>query len=261
MFKNIFNTILATATAAFTAYFYFGGLMALNILFMPLCYGVNLIFWIIFFCCYPHEQFTEADYDYTIITTTIDLDSGTTSQTVKTRAYQAFSDNFWLNLLLVFLCFATSPVSQIVVIVILSLKHRNVTAKVIAIILALAIIIAPIVGVLAFKLPASYGPAKIDVKMEKTCESWSHSSNPGAHHNVTMQFVYIDGTTKDVTFYSHEAGKQKIDEEDLLEIRIPLSNLEGTKVVDGMTLKDDVYVWRRTYFNANATFVFQMTDK
>lgn len=257
MKKSIFNIVLATLTGAFTVYFYFGRLMVFGELYMGICYGTNLAFWIIYFCCYPIKRYSEADYDHTIIKTTVNMETGETKQSVSTPADQASSGNFWFNLFLVFVCFVASPVAQLVVIVIRSLKLRNVAVQAVSILLAIIIMALPIVGVLTFVLPAHYQSVRVEIETTEKCTSWGHQSSPQSYHYFTVQFVYMDGTTSEQKIQSHQKDTKAFDKENLKEIRIAVADLHNTEVVSGMTLDDDVYVWKRNYFSTDKQIVLR----
>lgn len=259
MKKSIFNIILATLTGAFTIYFYLGRLMAVNEMYMGICYGANLAFWIVYFCCYPIKRYSKADYDHTIIKTTIDLDTGETKQDVSTPEDQASSANFWFNLFLVFVCFVTAPISQLVVIFVRSLKFGKTAPQFISILLAIIVMALPVVGVLTFVLPAHYQPVRVEIETTEKCDRWAHQSSPKSYHYFKVQFVYMDGTTSEQQVQSHEIKTKTFDQDNLKEVRIAVKDLYNTEVVSGMTLEDDVYVWKRNYFSTDTQIVLRAT--
>ena len=243
--KNILISILTVLMGAAIVYTFTCGLFVRNIVVACVVLMANIAFWIVYFCCYPHVSFTEADYDYEIHTTTIDLDTGESTHTVKTRSDLAFSDNFWLNFGLVFLCWATSPISHVVVLFILCLHRRKVAVKIVSLLLALFFVAAPAIYQFGIVNPQKDEPVTVQLVVKDGCDHTAHE-NSSDYHYVTVRLFYEDGNYGDRQIYLTEAGTITIEAHAGLT-DIEIFGLTNVKVVFGAIKWKDNYVRRRSY--------------
>ena len=245
MKKNIILTIFSALFEATLVYIFVGRLYLLSIVPVILVFMADIVFWIVFYICYPHKYFFESNYQYTYVTTTYDVDRGTVTTTENTPADQAFSDNFLLNLGLVFVSWATSPISHVVVIFMMCLKHSKIWLKIVSILLSQFLIVAPVVGIYSEILPAKPYTPEFIVEVVGSCEHKRSSMEykfPENHHKCEAELVFKDGSTQTVTLTLHKKGEQTFEYKNLVEVRIKKSSMEGVQLVRGMELEGDTYV-------------------
>lgn len=245
MKKNIIVTILTVLMGAAVTYTYFSGLFVSNIVIACLVLMANIVYWIVHFCCYPHVGFSEADYDYEIHTTTIDVDRGTATHKVTTGSDLALYDNIWLNLGLVFLCWATSPISHVVVLFVLCLHRHKVATKVISLLLALFFVASPAIYQFGFYNPQKDEPVTIQLVVKDDCDHSTHD-NSTDYHYVKLYLYYEDESRGEKTVYLNEEGTVTVEAHAGLT-DIEILGWQNVKIVFGAIKWKDYYVWRRSY--------------